>query len=59
MMFSDTRICYRLQNVAVKVIHTASMHNILPEKIAQWCLHVLERLGIMTDTQAIDAVTFI
>ena len=26
--------------------------------LAQWCLNVPERFGIMTDTQAIDVVTF-
>ena len=42
--------------VGVKAMYTTSTHNILLE-FAQWCLNVLERLGIMTDTQAID-VTF-
>ena len=30
----------------------------LTREFVQWCLNVLERFGIMTDTQAIDVVTF-
>ena len=30
----------------------------LIREFAQWCLDVLERFGIMMDTQAIDVVTF-
>ena len=43
--------------VAVKTMHTTSTHNILLE-FAQWCLNVVERIGIMMVTQAIDVVTF-
>ena len=43
--------------VVVKAMHTASKHNIYIE-FAQWCLNVLKKFLIMTDTQAIDVVTF-
>ena len=44
-IFCHVRVCYRLMTVVVKAIHTASKHN-------------LYRFGIMTNTQAIDVVTF-
>ena len=56
-MFGDVRVRYRLMVVVVKTMQTANMHNILLE-ISQGCFNVLERLGIMMDTQAIDVVTF-
>ena len=30
----------------------------LTREFVQWCLNVLERFGIMMDTQSIDVVTF-
>ena len=39
-------------------MHTANTHNVLQKQFAQGCLNVLERLGIMADTQATDFVTF-
>ena len=49
-MFCDVRVCYKQMTVAEKAMHKTSKL-ILQE-------NVLERLRIMTDTQAIDVVTF-
>ena len=52
MVFNVT-VRDRLMPLAVKTMHTASTHNFF-----QWCFKVLERIGIVTETQATDLVTF-
>ena len=52
-MFCDVRVCYRLMAVAVK-----ARPAYLTREFVQWCLNMLKWIRIMTDTQAIDAVTF-
>ena len=37
--FCDVRLCYRLMVVAVKVMHTAYMHNILLESLLEFRLN--------------------
>ena len=44
--------------MVVKARNTASAYNILPKEPIQWCLEVLRRSRIMTDSQATDFVTF-
>ena len=56
-MFCDLRVCYRLMTVVVKAMHTTSCITSY-YRVAKLCLNVLERFRIMTDTQAIDVVTF-
>ena len=55
-MFCDLRVCYKQMTVAEKAMHTTSQL-ILQESLFK-CLNVLELFRIMTDTQAIDVVTF-
>ena len=57
-MFCDVRVFYRLMVVVVKATRTDNMHNILLESLLSDVFYVLERFGIMMDTQAIGVVTF-
>ena len=55
-MFCDVKVCHRLMAVVVKAMHTTSQQILLESLLSdvQYALTV----GIMTDTQAIDIVTF-